>query len=189
MPLRLRRTVVTLSATAVAAALLFLPSCQTRNCEGILEIYGNKPGQGGFVDSDTWQSNGNADVWLPFPAQRTWLLIPPGVTGPGGRRLKYSLVYVSPADNPNRIPAPDQPGDNFTLGTGNVAEVTYRTDAVFVHNDTCANYYARIVLVLEPNQPAPTEDAGTDGASLDGELLDAPSDAPLDAGGDGSIDP
>ena len=176
--LRLIRTFATLSAVAVSALLLFLPSCQTKACDGTLEIFGDKPGQGQFVDVNTWQSNPNGDLWLPYPAQRTWLLIPPGVTGPGGRPLKYSLVYISPAINPNRIPGPNEGGDNFTLATGNVATVTYRTDAVFVHNDTCSDYFVRIVLVLEDSP-----DAGPPDASLDGEVDGSP-DGAADASAD-----
>jgi hypothetical protein len=174
------RTVASLTAVGVSALFLFLPSCQTKACDGTLEIFGDKPGQGQFVDSDTWQSNPSGDLWLPFPAQRTWLLLPPGVVGPGGRRLKYPLIYISPNINPNRIPGPNEFGDNFTLATGNVAEVTYRTDAVFVHNDTCADYYVRIVLALEPNASVP--DAGTDG-EVDGSIDGSP-DGAVDASPD-----
>lgn len=157
---------------------LFAPGCQGRECESIgFTDYGYGPGQGHLIDANTWESTPNDDPnqpWLSFGPYQTWVFHPVGLEG---RDLVNVITYVS-AD-----PDPNDPGKNYTLAAGNLAEIGASSDsrAVFVTNATCDPHYIRIVIVADPAQPNPfsgveagVSDAGDDSGADSGFIdLDA----------------
>ena len=78
--------------------------------------------------------------------------------------------------------------DQWVEASGNLAEFSKvgwddgKTDnrvpalKVIVHNDTCANYYVRLVIRTEEVSTSVTVDAGASDASVDGDAS-SPSDA------------
>jgi len=167
-----------LSTGAVAIAFVALaPACAERTCEGQGLDYGRKPGEGSLVDPDTWESTPPEGKWLHYPAQRTYFIFPGGLLGP--KRIAKVTVYISPMDQPN-------PDGQYTIASGNVAIVRQfpdlgdpRLPGLSVRNDTCAEFWARIVVEA---YPLPPSDAGVDAA--DGDAGDASDDGSSDASGD-----
>ncbi len=153
------------TAALAAMVIVFAPSCVDHQCEGDFVEFGG----GKWLDTSTWESTANEEPWLDFPAQRTYHVTSPGLMP--GQPLVASYAYVSPAPEPRIF------GESYALAAGNLAEIHYDgVTGVYVHNDTCAHYYLRLVMVTEP--PPSPPDAGSD----------APSDAPFDAGTDAPPD-
>ncbi|MDF2691882.1 MAG: hypothetical protein K0S65_265 [Labilithrix sp.] len=157
---------------AISAAALIAPGCYGRNCEGGVENFGAEPGQGGMIDENTWESSPMDGTWLWFPRQRVYFFdIPPL----GGRVPKLVVPYVAAS------PQPQINGGNFTVGAGNIALLSgVRANHVDIRNDTCSDYYLRLVLLVEPLPPAvPGDDGGADGGIPD---ASADEDADADSG-------
>jgi hypothetical protein len=157
--------------TAVMGGLAALAGCYPHNCDGDFQHYGRNAGEGRMVDANTWESTAIDADWLPFPHQRFWDF---DIDALGDRTPSLVLPYVSANRNPIAI------GDNFTLGSGNLTEISaVNKNHVTIHNGTCADYYLRLVVIappLPPSTPAappppptpppPSTDAGTgDGAT------------------------
>ena len=170
-------------AAALVLLALVTPGCFGRECEPTFLDFGDKPGEGDFIDADTWESTTLDAPWLDFPAQRTYRFIIPQFTREG-RQTYFQEALVSPSPIPNQdncnkeTPPVCNAPDNWTVGTGNIALFFLaRNGYVNVKNDTCAHFYVRVILRAKPLPPAPPEtlDASADGAS------DGSSDAKVDA--------
>ncbi len=161
----------------LVGTLLANEGCLTDACKGGVTSFGDAPGQGSFIDENTWQSVAVDADWLPFPHQTRI-----DFKHPLGRAPYEVLVWISAEQRPV-----ERPGANFTLAGGDVATISaQRADTVSVYNGTCADYYVRI-LARAPAwpkadaSPEPSE-GGVDGGLLEGGVPDA--SAPLDASSD-----
>jgi hypothetical protein len=90
-------------------------------------------------------------MFVSTPAGASWLQFP------GGRAYEFEhgldgapatvLLYLSFTANAS--------GGNFVVGTGNAATVRRADDErIEIFNDTCTDYYVRVVATLEPSDPA-----------------------------------
>ena len=163
--------------TLAIPIVLIAPGCQGRECESDgYKDYGYGPGEGHLVDQNTWESTPNNATWLPFGPYHLWGIHPVGLEG---RDLVLIQVYYS-AD-----PDPNDPGNNFTTGSGNGATMSVSPDSrtVFVSNGTCAPTYLRVVIVADPLPPTvPSDDGGVSGVIGIDDAGDAGAIDLLDAG-------
>ncbi len=160
---------------AISAALLLVPGCYGRNCEGSFETFGDDPGEGMMIDENTWVSGPLDGAWLWFPRQRMYIF---DIRALGGRLPEVPLAYISGSAEPAKG------GNNMTLASGNLAQVyATRPNGLDLKNESCSDYYLRLVVQTAPFPPeAPAldggdADAGTNDASVD-------DDAGSDAGDD-----
>ena len=137
---------------------------------GSEDSFGNK-GQGELVGPGIWETTPQYGKWLPFPAQRKWYLFPQQLAGTDFARV---LVYISAAEEPN-------PTEQYTLASGDSALIRQfpdgRNHGVEVKNNTCADFFVRVVIEGYPQAGA--ADAGADG---DASASDATGDATLTDG-------
>jgi len=158
------------AALTLASSFAFLggsSGCYGDQCVGDTVEFGVNDGEGALVTPDTWESSTQVSTWLKYTHQRSYFVT---LRGLEGRDILDVFVYISPDDAPNVLS--DQ-YTQYTLAGGNLAEITIVDTnkpgippRVQVHNDTCADYSARIVVQLKPASP----DAGAPGdgdASLD----------------------
>jgi hypothetical protein len=157
-----------------AATLIATPACSTHKCdqaETVTVVAGADDGvPAGFLhDPDTWESNPMDAPWRAYFHEQVLVL---DFGAAPRREIENVAVYVSIAG------APLDAGDIIALATGNLAEITVNrtppddagsggTYHLNIHNNTCQDYYARVVVTFEH------EDAGANG--------DASSDAAPDA--------
>lgn len=145
----------------LSGGILLAPGCYGRNCEGDTETFGDEPGEGRLVDENTWESSPSDGDWLSFPRQRVYSFNIPAL---GGRtpHLPHALISANPA--------PNKQGADFTSGAGTPALFfAQRPNGINVKNDTCSDYFLRLVLEVPPLPPAapdgalatPEVDAGT----------------------------
>jgi hypothetical protein len=158
--------------TVVMGAASFASGCYGRNCDGDEVVFGHVPGEGQLLDANTWQSGPIDGPWLPFPKQRMWIF---ELRELGDRLPSFPVAYVSAESDPLHS------GGNFTIGAGNIAELSGADKGrLFVHNGTCADYYLRLVVESPPLPPtAAVPDASTA----------ATTPSPTDAGGDAEAGP
>lgn len=177
-----RRAIVLAAVWAsVTAAIAIVPGCYGRNCDGSTENFGDKPGEGRMIDEDTWESAPIDGKWLFYPGARIYFFNVPAL----GDRKPYDIrAYLSPVEDPN-VFHPERPPNNFTLGGGNLTELSgVDRNRFVVRNGTCADYWMRVVVNLEPRPPAATTPPSTvDGGN------DAGTDASSDAGTDAEAGP
>lgn len=149
-------------------------SCLTDACADSEVKFGATPGEGSLVDENTWQSTPLDGQWIPYPHHRTYVFNFGGKFR--GRRPSAAYVYISANDKPNDF------GSNFTLAGGDTATIgLLNEDGMYLRNNTCADYYVRVLVEMEPVKASP--DAGASDAAGD---TDAPSDgAAREAGADG----
>ncbi|HVH43536.1 MAG TPA: hypothetical protein VM925_14375 [Labilithrix sp.] len=163
----------------VSAAALMAPGCYGRNCEGGIESYGVDAGQGDMLDENTWESAPIDGEWLWFPGQRTYIF---DMRALGGRMPDVPIAYISAS------PQPSKTGD-FTTGAGNLLKfLSPRPNGINVYNDSCSDYYVRLVIKARPFPPSVNTDAGATPVDADaGADLDAAINNGEDAGdgGDG----
>jgi hypothetical protein len=186
---------VTVAVACAGGAVAAVQGCTLKNCDGTSYWYDDHPDQttsqflhlpliGHQLDEWTWESgpilqHTDDDNWLEFPGQRFVQLFPNGKdrdigAGPFPGPYDEVLAYVSSDPEANAV------GNNWTLASGNLAEITVHepepyNDAgtgdhdwfVTVHNDTCAPYYLRVVVRRATPSVA---DAG----SVDAGVSDAP---------------
>ncbi len=106
-------------------------------------------GAGRLVSADTWESNGIEDRWLDYAPQRT-IAIP--LKQLGNRWPTSVLVYVS--GHPR--PVGEEPQHSFALATGNLSTLQWVSkNSIDVRNDTCAQYYTRVVISVAPQSALP----------------------------------
>jgi hypothetical protein len=141
----------------VTAALFLAPGCYGRNCEGDAMGYGSLPGQGRMLDDTTWESSPIDGAWLHFPRQRYYFFDIPEL---GGRLPSVVIPTLS------AVQVPDDGGDS-TLGAGNIALLlNYHPNHVEVKNDTCSDYYLRLVILVPPLPPSNGDAGALDTATL-----------------------
>lgn len=142
---------------AISGAVVFAPGCYGRNCEGEATTFGANPGEGVMIDPDTWASGPVDGPWLNYSRQRYYVF---DVRALGGRTPQLILPYVSAS------PDPIETGGDFTLGSGNLAKLLHPgPNRVDVYNDSCSDYFLRLVIKVQPFPPVP--DAGLSDASRD----------------------
>lgn len=138
-------------------------SCYGRNCDGDTVVYGRVPGEGQLTDPDTWQSTPIDGDWVPFTKQRIVFF---EMRDLGDRLPETVTPTISAERNPNR-------DGNWTIGAGNLAEQSGAGPGrIAIKNNTCADYYIRLVVTASPRPPAtapadaaaPTNDASTSDA-------------------------
>lgn len=159
------------ATTVLLGAMLALEAgCYDRNvCDGGgAADWGLNPEEGQLISGDVWETTPQVSRWLPFPRRRVWLLHPKGLEGRGYARVN---VYVSADPDPNVI------GTQYTTGAGNLGQIRVAGDLILVINETCEDYFVRVVVEAYPGAPdagalapppAPPEelpDAGDDDAS------------------------
>jgi hypothetical protein len=160
-------------AIACGATAAATPACTTHQCDPAAAVTvaagsgGGAPA--GFLhDPDTWESNAIDAPWRPYFREEVLVL---DFGSPPWRAIESIAVYVS------IVGAPLDAGDIFAVATGNLAEISVTrvspddagNPGIFhlnVHNDTCQDYYARVVVRFAPNGAASvTGDAGADGTN------------------------
>ena len=100
----------------VMVALASASGCYGRNCEGSVLTYGRDPGEGRLLSADLWESSPVDGVWLDFPKQRVWIF---DLHDLGDRVPQVIIPYVSAQADPTK-----EPGGNFTIAAGNLAEIS-----------------------------------------------------------------
>lgn len=163
---RLRLGVLGALWLSVSIAALLMPGCYGRNCEPSVEQYDTATGTGFMLDANKWVSSPINGDWLPFPRQRSWVFDIPEL---GGRTPEVFTAYISAVKNPSLS------GD-LTTASGNLAKfIGPRPNGINVFNDSCSDYYLRLVLEVPalPPQVGPS-DGGTDVVTPDaGSTVDA----------------
>jgi len=153
-------------------ALVGQSGCYGDQCIGDAMDVGN--GRGRLVSEDTWESNPQDDDagWYQYRHERAFVFHPQGLEG---RAILGVTPYISSDRRPNELGQ----GRQFTVASGNLAEI--RIDAaasptdpptIVVLNDTCAEYWLRIVVTAYPKTDGGAMDAGDAGSERDS----APSD-------------
>lgn len=171
----------------VTGAVAVVPGCYGRNCDGSVDNFGDEPGEGRMIDENTWESAAIDGKWLFFPGARIYFFNVPAL----GDRKPYQITpYLSPVEDPN-VFHPERAPANFANGGGNLTELSgVDRNRFVVRNGTCADYWLRVVVDLEPRPPEatlPPTDASVE-ASSDAST-DATTDASTDAGTDAEAGP
>lgn len=171
-----RRVMGLVAIWAIATtAVALVPGCYGRNCDGSIVNFGDQPDQGRLIDEDTWESAAIDGKWLFFPGARLYFFNVPAF---GDRKPHRILPYISPVEDPNAF-HPERAPSNFALGGGNLTELSgVDRNRFAVRNGTCADYWLRVEVELEPRPPAPPA-AETDGGAG---TEDASAEASTDAG-------
>lgn len=135
-------------------------SCYGHNCDPSSDIYGLKSGEGQLAADDIWESTPEESDAIPYTRERTWFFKLPMATD---REILEVIPYVRADSNINVT------GGNETIGSGNLAEISGVGPGQFaIRNDTCADYFIRVVVRLAPVGPTapsvPSADAGGDAA-------------------------
>ena len=141
---------------AVVAALTMLPAappllvlagatagagCAGDDCDSDTATWGSCS-EGRRLDVNTWESGAiTGEPWLNDHGERTWVLDP--TPWMGNSRVPDAVqVYLSF----NPLPSSDG-GDGFAQAAGNLGEITLLgSGKVQVLNDSCAQYYLRVVV-------------------------------------------
>lgn len=98
-----------------------------------------------MVDANTWESTPLDADWIPFTRQRVVFV---QMNGLAGRTPSVILPYVSADKNPIRT------GSNWVIAPGNLAEQSGAgPGSITVRNNTCADYFLRLVVTAPPNPP------------------------------------
>lgn len=169
---------------AVTAAVAIVPGCYGRVCEGSTATFGRGPNEGRMIDEDTWESAPMDGKWLFYPGARLWVFDVPAL---GERKPIHIFPYISPIEEPN-VFGPDKPVNNFTLAGGNLAELSgVNVNRFAVRNGSCADYFLRVVVELEPRPPQPPNAADPDSGASVAPDVDGGADA-SDAGSDADTD-
>jgi hypothetical protein len=175
-----------------ASAVVVQPACSLKNCESTFLVADGFNGNptveqafpnGRFLDDHTWESCDDLHPWEDFGPQKT---IGIRVPFPGGGVEQVGPLVITVHLSPNRDPYIDDKGkptghDNYAEGAGNIAEIYTIADPpelsnyIRVHNDSCGQYYVRVIV-----RSYASSDASTGSSDASG---DASSDAPLDSAG------
>ena len=142
-----RRRILAIVAlwTTVMGAVGVASGCYGHNCDGDAQVFGRTPGEGRLLDADSWESNPIDGDWIPFTKQRVWYF---EMRDLGDRTPALILPYISAEQNPVRD------NGNWTLGAGNLAEQSGAGPGrIAIKNNTCADYYVRVVAVASPRPP------------------------------------
>lgn len=144
------------STIAAVAAVLALAAgaCQLQGkCEYITDPGLVDAGRGSLqtyccghlLDPYTWEST-PITQGLPYGAQHEWELHARGLSG----RIYEVVPYIAAALPPD----PTKEAVQWVVAPGNLAEIKIINGAepiILVHNDTCAEYYLRVVVRAAPD--------------------------------------
>ncbi|MBX3218874.1 MAG: hypothetical protein KF795_00050 [Labilithrix sp.] len=173
------RRVLALGAVwaSISAAALIAPGCYGRNCEGGTEVFGVDAGEGRMIDENRWESGPMDGTWLWFPRQRYYIF---DVRAFGGRVPFNPTAFLSASSNPATN------GGNMTSGSGNLTLFrSMSANRIDIQNDSCSDYYLRLVVDLPPLPPVLPDDGGAGDDASDGGIEDDAS-ADEDAGDGGT---
>ena len=153
---------ISVPALAILPLAATTTACFGRECDAVVST--TQPLDGYLIDEDTWESNPMSGDWMEFGGQQYWT-IPLGKLG--YREPDWIVGYISSQQkhivldaNGNKIVR------TFTTAGGNVFELSNVNNlSITVHNNTCAQYFLRVVIHARPSKPS--LDAGTD-SSTDG---------------------
>jgi hypothetical protein len=128
-------------------------ACTTHQCDGdFQDFFGGR-----VVDANTYETNAIDEPWLDYPGQRSYLIHFPIDFG---RPPLWTDTYVATDPNANA------PGNQWAQTAGNLAEMGVASStAIFVHNDTCADYYLRVVVHFPPVEATDAGAGATDGST------------------------
>jgi len=131
------------AATPALPVLLAQGGCAGDDCDADQKSWGSCA-QGERLDANTWESGPVAGTpYLDFHGERTWVFDPSPWMG--ARQPVGFQVYLALDPQPS-----GEGGTGFAQPAGNLAEITPVKvgDAwkVLVLNNTCAQYYLRVVL-------------------------------------------
>lgn len=140
--------------------------CYGDQCIGDIQEYGDAT-HGELTSPDTWESNPPNSGWLNFSHKRTFNV---HLYGLEGRDIQQVLPYISP----DSVPKSDYGQSQYTLASGNLAEIQNLgtnipgiPPTVRILNDTCADYYLRLLVIATPKAPGAAVDAGVNDAGAD----------------------
>jgi hypothetical protein len=145
-------------ASATVIAILVVPAaCSTHQCDPQtfeMHLSDGTPTAGDFVDRNTWESTPLYAKWLHFGPAYTYTFTIPNFAN---RDLVATEAYVSVDEDPTGT------SSGWTNAAGNIvvfANPVAMGDSlqIDVQNQTCGNYYLRVVLRAAPV----TADAGSD---------------------------
>jgi hypothetical protein len=140
---------------AATPVLLAGTSCAGNDCQGDVQTFAKCGGELAGGDPDVWESGPVTGTYLDFHGERTWVFNPIGWMG---SREPYGYEAYLSLD-----PNPDPDGGGFSNPAGNLAEYTVTAVSggyqVSVLNDTCAQYYLRLVLQYAPAKTGSSSDA------------------------------
>lgn len=157
---------------ALTWVFCFAHGCTDLRCEGSYVAYGRGENEGAAVGPTSWESTPFEGKWLDFSHER--LITFELQEKVGNRRIISVTPYISASD------IPSQNNGNFTVASGNLAVIQVVAPGWFtVRNDTCADYYVRVVVELEPEAPvtANADAARGDGGAAHVSAPDAQADA------------
>ena len=131
------------AVTPALPLLVAQAGCAGSDCDSDTATWGSCT-QGRALDANTWESSAlTGEAWLDFHGERTWTFDPTpwmGTREPSGFEADISFDPLPNADG----------GGGFSTASGNLGEFTPVQTAsgwkVQVLNDTCAQYYLRVVL-------------------------------------------
>ena len=147
----MRSAILAVLWLCVSGSVLAVPACYGHACEADTVEFGRTAGEGRLASPDIWESNANDGQWLDFPHERTYQI---DLHELGVDRVPVLVIpYVSAQANPLAE------GGNSTIAAGNLTVITVDRGHVSLRNDTCANYYLRVVVQASPLPPA--SDAGS----------------------------
>lgn len=140
---------------AVALVGIFaLPVAQTactgNDCLGDVQSWGSCA-EGEALDANTWESGPLTGTYLDFHGEREWVFDP--TPWMGTREPDNVFAYISFSSTPTA-----DGGEGFAPPAGNLFEITpvktpsgYKVQAL---NDTCAQYYLRVVVTYPMTKDA-----------------------------------
>jgi hypothetical protein len=135
--------------------LLSQAGCAGDDCDADTQTWGSCT-QGDSPDPITWESGPICGQYLDFHGERTWMFDPSPWMG--------SRELISVTATPSLVPYPCGDGGEFGMSAGNLAEVmpikVGNKWKFTVLNDTCAQYYLRVVATY-----AETGSGATSGAT------------------------
>jgi hypothetical protein len=178
----LRAVLARASGIAIFAALGWIfclsDGCADTRCNGsYANLKAPDGGVGGtFVTSSLWESNDIRGDWLDFSHQKTWYFDFRNLFET--RRVVSVTPYISPVVRPGEAPKSPDEKSFFTVASGNLTVVEVRAPGgLSVRNDTCADYYVRVVVEFAPaiERTADAGDASADDASADDSANDGSS--------------
>ncbi len=107
--------------------------------------------QGRLVDAYTWESNPIGSGWLPYRGRREYVFTFRDKTD-GNRKIAGEVYEIVP------YVASVPTGSDAVIASGNLAVQTpLGNGQILILNETCADYFLRVVV-----RAAPVADAGTD---------------------------
>jgi hypothetical protein len=142
-------------------------ACQPHLCDpvGLVDFSDGGAPLGHAVGDDAWETNAVADPWVSFPGQSELGLHFPMFAD---REIVSMVPYVSFDQNP--MDPAGQGIPNWSIGSGNNTEFRDSTPGyLIVRNDTCTQFYLRVVLEFGPREGGVDAGVGTDGeAGIEG---------------------